>query len=54
MFTPLPREEIDDSDVIRYQRIREIKQHFNARIDQYLKEKNISIAEITKKDINLL
>lgn len=54
MFTPLPHQEIDDSDVVRYQRIREIKQHFNARIEQYLKEKNISITEITKKDINLL
>ena len=55
MFTPIRNKEpVDDSDVIRYQRIREAKQHFNALIEQYLREKKMSIAEITKKDINYL
>lgn len=55
MFTPIKeRQVIDDSDVVRYQKIRTAKQHFNLLIEKYLKEKHISIAEITKKDINYL
>ncbi len=55
MFTPLKnREPIDDSDVIRYQKIRTAKEYFNNLIEKYLKEKNISIDKITKKDINYL
>lgn len=55
MFTPIKEKQIvDDSDVIRYQKIRAAKQHFNLLIEQYLNEKHISIAEITKKDINYL
>ena len=55
MFTPIiERTVIDDSDVVRYQKIRTAKQHFNLLIEKYLKEKHISIAEITKKDINYL
>lgn len=55
MFTPIQKKDpIDDSDVVRYQKIREAKLHFNALIEQYLKEKKMSIAEITKKDINYL
>jgi hypothetical protein len=55
MFTPVKeRQVIDDSDVIRYQKIRVAKQHFNLLIEKYLREKHISIAEITKKDINYL
>lgn len=55
MFTPLRKEEvIDDSDVIRYQKIRTAKEHFNNLIDKYLRENHISISEISKKDINLL
>ena len=55
MFTPLRnREPIDDSDVVRYQKIRTAKEFFNNLIEKYLKEKNISIDKITKKDINYL
>lgn len=55
MFTPIrERTVIDDSDVVRYQKIRTAKQHFNLLIEKYLKEKHISISEITKKDINYL
>lgn len=55
MFTPIKeRQVIDDSDVVRYQKIRVAKQHFNLLIEKYLKEKHLSIAEITKKDINYL
>lgn len=55
MFTPVKeRQVVDDSDVVRYQKIRTAKQHFNLLIEKYLKEKHISIAEITKKDINYL
>ena len=55
MFTPLNEKSvIDDSDVVRYQKIRTAKLHFNALIEKYLREKHISIAEITKKDINYL
>lgn len=55
MFTPLKeREVIDDSDVVRYQKIKVAKEHFNNLIRDYLKKKHISIAEITKKDINYL
>lgn len=55
MFTPIKeRPIVDDSDVVRYQKIRVAKQHFNLLIENYLKEKHISIAEITKKDINYL
>lgn len=55
MFTPInERQVIDDSDVVRYQKIRVAKQHFNLLIEKYLREKHISIAEITKKDINYL
>jgi hypothetical protein len=55
MFTPIKeRPIIDDSDVVRYQKIRTAKLHFNDLIERYLKEKHISIAEITKKDINYL
>ena len=55
MFTPI-REiaVIDDSDVVRYQKIRTAKQHFNLLIEKYLRENHISISEITKKDINYL
>lgn len=55
MFTPIKeRQVIDDSDVVRYQKIRVAKQHFNLLIENYLREKHLSIAEITKKDINYL
>ena len=55
MFSPLKEKEvIDDSDVVRYQRNRELKEFFNNLIKEYLKKNNKSIAEITKKDINLL
>ena len=55
MFTPIKETQvIDDSDVIRYQKIRTAKLHFNALIEKYLREKHISISEITKKDINYL
>lgn len=55
MFTPIrERTVIDDSDVVRYQKIRAAKQHFNLLIEKYLREKHISISEITKKDINYL
>lgn len=55
MFTPVKEKSvIDDSDVVRYQKIRTAKLHFNALIEKYLKEKHISIADITKKDINYL
>ena len=55
MFTPIKeRQVIDDSDVVRYQKIRTAKQHFNLLIEKYLREKHLSIAEITKKDINYL
>ena len=55
MFTPSRnREPIDDSDVVRYQKIRTAKEFFNNLIEKYLKEKNISIDKITKKDINYL
>ena len=55
MFTPVKEKSvIDDSDVVRYQKIRTAKLHFNDLIEKYLREKHISIAEITKKDINYL
>ena len=55
MFTPIKETQvIDDSDVVRYQKIRTAKLHFNALIEKYLREKHISISEITKKDINYL
>jgi hypothetical protein len=55
MFKPLNNKEVvNDDDVIRYQRIRTAKQYFNKLIENYLREKKISIAEITKKDINYL
>ena len=55
MFKPLNNKEVvNDDDVVRYQRIRTAKQYFNKLIENYLREKKISIAEITKKDINYL
>lgn len=55
MFTPAKnREVMDDSDIVRYQKIRVAKEHFNNLIRDYLRENHISIAEITKKDINYL
>lgn len=55
IFTPIKeRQIVDDSDVVRYQKIRVAKEHFNELIRRYLKEKHISIKEITKKDINYL
>lgn len=55
IFTPIKeRPIVDDSDVVRYQKIRVAKEHFNELIRRYLKEKHISIKEITKKDINYL
>jgi len=55
MFTPIKeREVIDDADIVRYQKIRVAKEYFNNLIKDYLKKNHISIAEITKKDINYL
>ena len=55
MFTPIKeRHVVDDSDVVRYQKIRVAKEHFNNLIRDYLKKNHISIKEITKKDINYL
>ena len=55
IFTPIKeRQIVDDSDVVRYQKIRVAKEYFNELIRKYLKEKHISIKEITKKDINYL
>ena len=39
MFTPInERQVIDDSDVVRYQKIRVAKQHFNLLIEKYIKK----------------
>jgi hypothetical protein len=55
MFTPIrERPVIDDSDVVKFQKIRVAKEYFNEKIREYLKEKHLSIKDITKKDINLL
>ena len=55
MFTPLKeRHVVDDSDVVKFQKIRVAKEYFNNKIREYLKEKHLSIKEITKKDINYL
>jgi hypothetical protein len=55
MFTPIKeRHVVDDSDVVRYQKIRVAKEHFNNLIRDYLRKNHISIKEITKKDINYL
>ena len=55
IFTPIrERQIVDDDDVVRYQKIRVAKEYFNDLIRKYLREKHISIKEITKKDINYL
>lgn len=55
MFTPIrERHVVDDSDVVKFQKIRVAKEYFNNKIREYLKEKHLSIKEITKKDINYL
>lgn len=55
MFTPIrERNVIDDSDVVRFQRMRVAKEYFNNLIRDYLRKNKISIKDITKKDINYL
>lgn len=55
IFTPIrERKIVDDDDVVRYQKIKVAKEYFNDLIRKYLREKHISIKEITKKDINYL
>lgn len=55
MFTPIRERQImEDSDVVRYQKIRTAKEFFNNLIRDYLRKNHISIEEITKKDINYL
>ena len=55
MFSPITHKElIDDTDVINFTKNRVRKEYFNNLIHKYLREKHISIEEMTKRDINIL
>jgi hypothetical protein len=55
MFSPITHKEpIDDTDVINFTKNRVRKEYFNNIIHKYLREKHISIEEMTKRDINIL